>query len=527
MPDSKASVPWHLASVVATVSFFIAIAVLLFSSAISAENHDEDIYILGARFFADHMIYKDYLYHQPPYHPALLGSIYQLSNDMFGVCKRPCYFFMARMLNWLVALGVMVIFYLLLRTMFERRVAIVCCTLLALTSRFFLAAGVVRNDLMPMLLSLLAVFVLFRPIEAGMSRRWRALVAGVCIALAVGTKLNYIHMLPVLFLFLALWPPQLALGERLREQIVPFSSGALLGLMPVALLAARDPAAFYFGLYGYHSSPAPEWLAKNLHGNTPLKMFSNVLMNPPTSVLIALVFLLMLLIGFHRSAGRPLAYFYGNGQWLFFLILVAAIYVGLQPSPSYGWYSLPATPFLILCFASLWSYPMRKDLAHPVALVIAVLACVPNLIGIASSPLQRVVNPPKWRPVLTHAISARVDEILDEANVQGKIATLSPSTIIDSKRDFYLELANAWGFFPRAAFMPDDEVLRLHTASPATLTGILEADMPAAILGGYEPEAGDAILFAFAEAHGYRLVHDKALRKGILFVRPPQVSPEP
>lgn len=527
MKEGKAGVLSNRAAGALVVLYFFAIAVLLLSQAMNGADHDEDVYMLGARFFAGHAIYKDYLYLQPPYHAVLLGSVYQLSTDLFGICKRPCYFLEARLLNWLVALGVMTVFYLLLRTMFERGVAIVCCTLLAFNPGFYAASGVVRNDLLPLLLSLLALFVLFRPVETGTSRMGRALVAGICVALAVGTKLNYIHMPPALFLFLALWPPQLTFAERLRRQVIPFSIGVLIGFAPIALLAARDPAAFYFGVFGFHASPPAEWLAEHLPGYTPLQTFWRVLIRPLTSVLVSLVVLLALLIGLDRSGGRPVAYFYRNGQWLFFFVLVAATLVGFLPSPSYIWYFMPAAPFLILCFVSLWSYPMRKGLAQPVTLVIFVMlaSLIPAFVTMASRSIPHLTSPSKWQPVIVHAVSARVDKILNKANVRGKIATLSPSKIIDSRRNFYLELATAWGLFPRAAFMLDDEVRRLHGASPATLTAILEADMPAAIFGGYESD--DVFLFAFAKAHGYRRVRHKALEHGILFVRRPQVSTGP
>ncbi len=524
--ESKAGVRTTPAAAIFVAVFFFAIAILLFSVAMRGIDHDEDHYMLGARFFADHVIYRDYLYQQPPFHPALLGSVYELFAER-GLCKNPCYAFLARLLNWFFAVGVIAIFYLTLRTMFEQRLAIVGCTLLTFTSSFYHGASVVRNDLMPLLLSLLAVYVLMRPLEAKASRRRRALVAGICALGAVGTKLNYIHVPPALFLFLALWPPDMKWGERLREQVIPFSIGALIGLASIALFAAPDPALFYFGVFQSHSNPPPQWLAARLPGNYPHQMLADTLMRTPTSVLIVLSTFLILLIGLDRPPGRPLAYFYGNGQWLFFLILVAGIAVCLLPAPSYKWYFIPIAPFLILCFASLWSYPTRNGLVHSAVLAIAVLACIPNFIDIASKHLTRTFNPPKWRPVKVHAASVRLDEILDAMDVRGKIATLSPSRIIDTKRDFYPELASAWAFFPRAAFMPDADVRRLHGASPATLASILEADMPAAIFGGYEKNDGDDALFAFAEAHGYRRVEDEALGRGILFVRQPQASTDP
>ncbi|HKQ55746.1 MAG TPA: glycosyltransferase family 39 protein, partial [Methyloceanibacter sp.] len=362
------------------VLFFVAVAVLFFSRAMCCGHRDEDAYLMGARLMSHHVMFKDYLYLQPPYHATLLNAVYRLFGDGLGVCERPCYYFMARLLNWLVALGVLAVFYLLLRTMFERGLAIVGCALLAFYGGFDAASRIVRNDLLPLFFCLLALFVLFRPCETGASRKPRSFAAGFCAALAVGTKLSYIHIPAAIVLFLALWPPQLTLGNRLREQVIPFSIGAVIGFAPIALFIAADPAAFYFGVVGFHANPPPEWLAENLPGHTPLYSMWREFLTPPTTVIFVLIFLLILLVGFGRSGERPASYFYYSGQWLFFFLLVCTIFVSLLPSPSYKWYFIPIVPFLILCFASLLSYPMLRPPVRYVALAIAILAYIPNFI---------------------------------------------------------------------------------------------------------------------------------------------------
>jgi hypothetical protein len=314
------------------------------------------------------------------------------------------------------------------------------------------------------------------------------------------------------------------LRARLREQIFPFLIGALIALVPIVLFAARNPTAFYFGVLQFHSSPPPEWLTLNLPQTSSLQILKNILMSTPISIVVVLSCLLVLWISLYRSGERPLTYFYRNGQWLFPLILLAGIPVCMMPSPSYKWYFIPIVPFLILCFASLLSYPIRNELVRYSCLAVAVLACIPNFLGIASRYLALLSDPSKWRPVAVHRASVRLDEILDETKVPGKVATLSPSRVLDTKRDFYLELSTAWAFFPRAVFLPKEEVQRLHGTSPATLPVVFENDMPAAIFGGYEETSGDIALFDFARANGYRRVEDKAFGRGILFVREPQES---
>ena len=189
--------------------------------------------------------------------------------------------------------------------------------------------------------------------------------------------------------------------------------------------------------------------------------------------------------------------------------------MALLPMPSYRWYYIPLDPFLIMRLASLWSF--SSALSNPLKLavpIVVVLACLPPLFDMVRGPILHLRHSEKWIPLVVHNQSARVDAILDAAGVPGKIATLSTARIINSKREFFLELASGWAFYSRAAFFPVSTVERVKGASAATLPALFASDMPAAIFGGYEPL--DTALFEFAQAHGYHRVEDKELGRGIV-----------
>ena len=57
---------------------------LLFSLSVQGTNHDESQYILAALLSQQNVIYKDYLYLQPPLHAVLLGFVFTLTDlDIF------------------------------------------------------------------------------------------------------------------------------------------------------------------------------------------------------------------------------------------------------------------------------------------------------------------------------------------------------------------------------------------------------------------------------------------------------------
>ena len=81
-----------------------------------------------------------------------------------------------------------------------------------------------------------------------------------------------------------------------------------------------------------------------------------------------------------------------------------------------------------------------------------------------------------------------------------------------------MQLATGPFFYRVASYISPERVERLHGASPATLTGLFEHDMPAAIFGGYERKLDDAF-FDFAEKHNYLRIEEESLGKGILYIR--------
>ena len=94
---------------------------------------------------------------------------------------------------------------------------------------FYRGAALARNDMMPLLFSLIAVYLMLWPSQT-LSSKYLALgLSGLLVALAVGTKLNYVHMPIAGLLFLVMWPRELTIVDTCSATVVAHPS--LIGLL--------------------------------------------------------------------------------------------------------------------------------------------------------------------------------------------------------------------------------------------------------------------------------------------------------
>jgi hypothetical protein len=485
---------------------------LLFSLSVQGTNHDESQYILAALFSQQNAIYKDYLYLQPPLHAVLLGFVFKHTD--FG------YFFVARLTSFFFAASSLMMFYLILRRFSTRLTAIVFCTVLVFSWNFYLGAARARNDMMPLLFSLIAVYLMLRPSETFSSKSLVLGLSGLLIAFAVGTKLNYVHMPIAGLCFLVLWPKQLAVGERIAQQVLPFVMGGFVGLLIIASFAAADIITFNYGVFGHYFGQYFEYYDVSLPKASRMGVALVQLKQPSLFLLSIISGFLIVYIVLNGSTKCLLTHLYATGEWLFWLIIVLASPVALLPTPSRLWYYIPIIPFYILCMASVFSFleVQISNLGKYALLLIALLGCFPAVKDVKKRDAFNLFDRAHWTPLIVRDRSKRVDALLEKARVTGKIATLSPDKLIESKHGFYLQLATGPFFYRVASYMSPQVVERLHGASPATLNGLLEHDMPAAIFGGYERKLDNAF-FDFAEKYNYRRIEEESLGKGILYIR--------
>jgi hypothetical protein len=482
----------------------LGLSFLLFSIMMGGFSHDENQYVLGAYFSQQHHIFKDFMSLQPPLYTVLLSKLF-LIFAKFG------YLLVERLMSFAFASGSLLLFYFILRTVLQnsRAIALIFSLFLVFDSIFYeVACKAGRNDFMPLFFSLLAVLLMLKPSRGVARWEFKLAAAGLCIAIAVGTKLSYVHMPLAALIFLAFWPRQMAMSIRFSRQVLPLVGGGLVGLLFISLFAANDITAFIYGLFEYHQS----YEAKHTG-----KVVVHVLTQPSVIGLAILALFMFVYIVRSGLTREFCVHVFDSGQWLFWLILLIGFSVAMLPPLNFSQYYLPIVPFYIFCVASVFAFPQLRML-EPLKYVIffvAIFTCFPNFMQIAQEHALRLLERKYWTPLAVLDRSRRVDAILDAAGVSGKIATLSPALLIESKHGFYLELATGPFFYRVSDRMPLDRVERLHGTSPTALPALLSADMPAAIFGGREHKL-DTTFFEFAEVHGYRRVD---IDRGILYVR--------
>jgi hypothetical protein len=498
----------------------LAVALSMLALAAGGFSHDENQYLLGARLAQTHTVYKDFLYLQPPLHAVFFALLF----DVFGDVG---YFITARVATLLLGLASLIVFYGIALDLTRLRLeATVFTALLAMTPTFYAPVAVVRNDMMPLFFSLLSVLLILASCQYQRARKAMFFAAGLCAGIAFGTKLNYVHVALACAVFSLLWPAALPVKDRLSGQLVPLAAGGAVVAAVLAFYALPDLNAFLY-IFEHHGVPPPGYISDR---SGQFSIWRNLAVArsqlASDTVLAALLLVAISLCLFLWRGGDRQSFAPARGQWLIWLILLAGIPICLLPTPNHGWYYAPAIPFLFLAAASVWA---RMGLARTVpgkvlVVGIAAIACIPGFLKITRDQTARLLDRAYWTPLAVREASRRIDQILAEAGQEGRIATLSPGLLIDSKHAFYLQLSTGPFFFRRTPYLPEEKIKQLHGVSPSTLADVFAADMPAAIFGGHE-EGLDQPLFEFAKAHGYRLVRDETVG-GTLYIRSPSVAVE-
>jgi hypothetical protein len=202
---------------------------------------------------------------------------------------------------------------------------------------------------------------------------------------------------------------------------------------------------------------------------------------------------------------------------LFLALMVLSLPFVLAPRPSHPQYFQPLIPWLVLSMAALHGAAGEATARARVALLVA-MALVASVPGLARLAFNTLLPPTVAR---VHATAEELRRVLEEAGLEGKVATLSPIRAIDAGTPVYREFAAGPFLFRTADLLAAEQLARWHAAGPQTLDALFGREPPAAILTGFEdnwPVVADAPLEAYAERCGYRRVEGR-LRKGRLYLR--------
>lgn len=501
-PSRAISTRWLPATILVALLACIAGRVLAYPI-----NRDEHLFVTVARMLPEGDLYRDLGYNHLPNLALLLSAIYEVTGTDHALL-------IARMVvisAWALA------FFMLWRIAGRLGVS----TLAALTATVLLACNIAllgppgvlaTNSFIPVPFAFLAFYFLLGALDHSRPdrrRMFQAILAGVCVSLAIGFKANFIVMAPCFLLASILAPADRSLAERLRLQCFPLCLGGAIGGLPPIIYFLADPAGmvshtieYFTGLHTsyWHDSAEPK--AMGIAGK--LLLAEQVWLGGTTLLATAGI---VFFAARHFVRGRWIDVRDNVYRWPFLLALALAAgsaMVSFVPTPSFSQYFVPPIPFLILAFLALCPPAGERqaggDAALMALLVMGLLAgslrLVPGLVSLA--------EPGKW----TGLASSRVmTGVLDDAGVpdDGRVATMSPLLAIEGGRQVYPEFAAGQFVYRVAPYMTAEERAYYRTTSPAELPAFLDANPPAAILVD-RSEPVESAMVDYARERGMREV---------------------
>ena len=455
-------------------------------------DHDESQYIAGAYFSARLLIFRDFLYLQPPLHAWSLAPL---------ACLFPSHMVIAmRLATAGCAAAAILLLWASQRVAGISRISALIATLaMAGTAAFQFTGSVVRNDMLPTLLVTAGMLALLHALRR--ERQVWFLFAGACFGLAIASKLNFIPIGAAAGLFLLLGRGSYRIGAALR-----FAIGGLAGVAPMILAWAFAPEAFLYGVVSFAATGPFQWYAVNgaAHELSMAEKLGDLLKylwrGPALVALLLLAAQAWIQRRRERSQEKALAF------WLIAGGLVGAA----LPTPSQVQYVMPLLPplalgmGLLLDDAGRW----RRGAKAAVAALLGVSALFGSLPTIRhvramvrnGSPMLAASADARWAGARVRALTG-----------DDRVASLSPQYLADSGLAVDRRFA-AGPFVYRTGWTLDiARARRLHAMTPALLAD-MDRDPPAAILAGYEmgirklPLRPDDSLIAYAKARGYRMI---------------------
>jgi 4-amino-4-deoxy-L-arabinose transferase-like glycosyltransferase len=500
----------NLLLALALLGLFLLIFSLSASRSIRAEIiHDEHQFVASGEMLAGHGLsaatlpYRDYPYFHLPNLVFVYGLIYQFTEYKLLA---------ARLFSALTITALAALLYLFSLDSFKD---------LSTTAGHWVGAGaamfLVANPLVAVTgsyawnhnLALLLAVLAFKLHWQGAVRHrpgWWIFSSGICLGLAIGTRLSFASALLPFAVVLYFYPHDRN-ARAFFKRLSIFASGVFVSFLPVLLLFALAPQQFIFGNFiyphlntfyreeaGFFGPPNP------MTGGEKLAYFWDFILPQPGNLL---TFIALLGLGF-----TPLLLeLWQKKDRLFqsvFLLLLAPLVAwgALLPTPAWYQYYAAPVPFAILSVVYGLALIIRR---HPPVRV-WVLAIFLQLVILAnlfqSSDYRRIsflLHPDTWRPLMIHDLGVRVAELGAGENV----LTLAPIYPLEGGASIYPEFSTGPFAWRVAPLVEPERRAGLGLISGEELERFLEPHPPDAILVGFEGELEHAIN-DYALRHDYR-----------------------
>ena len=520
-PDRAA--PWSWRAVAA----FAAVALLLtFSQGVRRPiNHDENPFVAGPALLlrTGALPYRDYFYYHMPTLLLIDAGLFWLTGHLLLA---------ARAFNALCgAATATLIFWASLRWLAPLRredrredrrgewaalgVGLMCL----FNPTFGYTTGQAWNHDFPSLACLAGLLCLMRGVgrpRAG----WWAFAAGLCVGLAVTSRLTYAVVPPAFVAFLWLCP---GLPRRQRFRLLALVTlGVAVAALPSAWVWAQAPANAWFGNFDYpalstqyhaeHGVPVGQATSV---GARAWYVFSRVLVQPGNVFALGLAGFLVVRVLRRGDAGDS------RRGGLIAVALLAALLAAsaFAASPVFHQYLYAPVAFVVLCVArGLSLSPELFDSSRfrrvfAAGVVVTVAFGAPSYRGLPLLAFYR-----RWEPVRAHDRGVRIAELTGGR----RVLTLEPIYPLEGGLPVFESLTASRFVVRAAAYVPPELRRRLRMIDERGVLDLYGADpqLPVLTTGVYPP-AEDALIEA-ARRRGCRAVPlwEEQSKRGILWLPP-------
>ncbi len=463
----------------------------------NSRSHDEHQHIAAGVLLArDGLLpYRDFAYFHVPYLVYVYGLLFALT-DHYLLASRVFSAVCAALTCGAIAGAAWALFAD--RSWLQRSlVSIGALAVLISTPLFYDTVGHSWNQEPSVLLAVLAFLCHLRALESGHPGRL-LVISGLLTGCAIGMRVTLAPL--VLPFAVMLWIADSPARLRIWYVLL-FAVGIALALVPAAWAFLSAPEGFIFAniefpqvniTYRFATGePRTMTLAKKMRF-----LFKEV-MRPNW----------LLFFGFIATWG--MVWLSGRARWssaprLFRLVLLTLpfFFLGaLAPSPAFDQYFYPLAPILVLATLSLVASVPRDTpwlrwgagLAAALVLASSVLAA-PRYEGLAD-----LFSPQEWNPTKMRVEAAELRRIVP----QGRVLTLAPTLPLEAGLQIYPQFATGPFAWRVARFVPRERRAELQLTAPEDLTSLLVADLPVAVMTGFE-KRWEKPLEQFAREHGYR-----------------------
>lgn len=472
-------------------------------------DHNEHMYVAAGYLISQGlMLYSDFSYLQMPYLPFVYGLLIKLFGGVGGL-------FLGKLVNFLFFVGSAWILGKLSLRFSRSPVYTALIVFLFLMNVITLrAAFEASNYVAPIFFSFLAVYLFVRAFDKRL-KGYDLVLSGFFLMMSVCIKLYYLPLFApfVLVLFASAW--RLNNGALPIQPLVSFTSGAVIGALPVAYFVLNDFDAFWFNNVGYHNLNA-EWREMTGYSRMTLDskfdFFTKKLGR--ADVLLVIVFsffaLFVSLMSIRKQGQSTLS---GCVPYvLALMLLLFSFVVVFVPSPMFKQYFALPVSFVFMACAMMNMEFLGKRKAWVIGFLIVLSIHTVNKGFEFRWPAERALV-----HVQIERGAKKIKALMAERGVDGKLATLSPLYGLEAGLDIYPEFSTGPFLYRVGNLMSEQNQKKMIGTSADSLIEFLDAEPPGAILVGFEKKFDDK-LREYAKARAYKLVPEAVL-EGELYIR--------